>query len=83
MASPIATGPGLGSRLIGPKIIAGALTILMTAGSPIVVPLGCGINWTRTGGAWIATPDCPQQAPPPEPPPSPPDAPPPAPPPTS
>jgi hypothetical protein len=79
MADPIARRPAMVSRLIRLTMIAGLLTALITAGStPTVVPLGCGIKWTRTGVVWIATPDCSQQSPPSEPPPTPPDAPPPA-----
>ena len=82
MADPIARRPGIVSRPIRPKVIAGLLAALMTAGTPTVVPLGCGVKWTRTGGVWIATPDCSQQSPPSEPSPAPPNAPPPATPPT-
>jgi hypothetical protein len=66
--------------------VAAVLAVLMTAGSLTVVPLGCGVKWTRTGGVWIATPDCSQQSPPAPtlpPAPRPPGAPLPAPPPTS
>lgn len=38
--------------------------LLAPAEAPGVVPLGCGITWTRTGGVWIYQPDCPQQPPP-------------------
>jgi hypothetical protein len=70
MADPIARRP---------RMIAGLLTALIAiSGTPAVAPLGCGIEWTRTGGVWIATPDC-SQSPPAPPPPPPPDAPPPAP----
>ena len=82
MADPIARRPGLVSRLTRPNMIAGLLAALMVAGIPAVVPLGCGIKWTRTGGVWIATPDCSQQAPPSDPSPAPPDGPPPGAPPT-
>ena len=82
MADPIARRLGIGSRLIRPAMIVGMLATLMTAGIPTVVPLGCGITWTRTGGVWIYMPDCSQQAPPSEPPPASPGAPEPAAPPT-
>jgi hypothetical protein len=78
MADPIARRPGiirrsLGgvalkfvSRLIRPTIVTGMMAALLaTADAPIVVPLGCGINWTRVGGVWMPTPgDCPRQSPP-------------------
>jgi hypothetical protein len=100
MADPIARRPGiirrsLGgvalkfvSRLIRPTIVAGMMAALIaTADTPAVVPLGCGITWTRTGGVWIATPDCSDQSPtsqrPPNGPPPGPGAPPPGPPSTS
>ncbi|WP_156764717.1 hypothetical protein [Mycobacterium sp. 1081908.1] len=53
--------------------------LLAPAEAPGVVPLGCGITWTRTGGVWIYQPDCPQQPPPSQPPPSGPPSPPPTP----
>jgi hypothetical protein len=68
MADPIA--------LIRPTMLAGLLAAVMTVAMPTVVPAGCGINWTRTGGVWIATPNCPQQSPPSQPPPAPSGAPP-------
>lgn len=40
-----------------------AIVVVLLAGVPLSpVPLGCGINWTRTGGVWIYTPDCPPPA---------------------
>jgi len=81
MADPIARRPGiirrsLGgvalkfvSRLIRPTIATGMMAALIaTADTPTVVPLGCEITWTRTGGVWIATPDCSHQSPPSQPP---------------
>ena len=49
--------------------IATAAVVALTAprDTPTVVPLGCTINWTRTGGGWIYTPDCPKQSPGPPP----------------
>ncbi|WP_158090355.1 hypothetical protein [Mycobacterium sp. IEC1808] len=56
-------------------------TVAAPADAAGVLPLGCGITWTRTGGVWIYQPDCPQQPPPSEPSPeSPPPGPPPPPP---
>ena len=89
MADPIARRPriirrSLGgvalkfvSRLIRPTIVTGMMAALIaTADTPTVVPLGCGITWTRTGGVWIATPDCSHESPPSQ---APPDGPPPGP----
>ena len=59
------------SRLIRPTIVTGMMAALIaTASTPTAVPLGCGITWTRTGGVWIATPDCPDHSPPSQPPPN-------------
>jgi hypothetical protein len=53
------------ARLIRPTIVTGMMAALIaTADTPTVVPLGCGITWTRVGGAFIATPGvCPHQSP--------------------
>ena len=77
MADPIARRPGITrrslggvalkfvSRLIRPTIITGMMAALIaTADTPTVVPLTCGITWTRTGGVWIFLPDCSHQVPP-------------------
>ncbi len=77
MADPIARRPGiirrsLGgvalkfvSHLIRPTIITAMMAALIaTADTPTVVPLTCGITWTRTGGVWIFLPDCSHQVPP-------------------
>ena len=76
MADPIARptrirqSPGkvafkFAARLILPTIITGMMTApIATAGTPRVVPLGCGVTWTRVGGAFIASPGvCPQEPP--------------------
>jgi hypothetical protein len=65
-------GLKLGLRLIRPAIVTGLMAALLApAEAPGVVPLGCGVTWTRTGGVYIFEPDCPQQPPPPaQPPPS-------------
>jgi hypothetical protein len=53
------------SHLIRPAIVTAMMAALIaTADTPAVVPLGCGITWTRTGGVWIYEPDCPQHPPP-------------------
>jgi fatty acid desaturase len=79
MADPIARRLGIGFRLIRPAMIAGLLAALIAAGGlPTVVPLACGMTWTRTGGAFIFMPDCSHQSPPSQPPPASPGAPPPA-----
>jgi hypothetical protein len=78
MADPIARRPGIirrspagafkfVSRLVRPTLITGMMAALIaTADTPTVVPLTCGITWTRTGGVWIYMPDCPHQSPPSE-----------------
>lgn len=63
--SPGAVALKLAARLILPTIIAGTMAApIATAGTSRVVPLGCGVTWTRVGGAFIASPGvCPQQPP--------------------
>ena len=76
MADPIARGLGIGSRLIRPATIAGMLAALIAAGGlPTLVPLACGMTWTRTGGVLIFMPECSHQSPPSQPPPASPGAP--------
>ncbi len=75
MPDPIARRPVMVSGPMRATMIAGLLAGLVTAGSTLPeLPPGCGIKWTRTGGVWIATPDCSQGPPPTS---GPPDAPPP------
>ncbi len=55
-------------RVIRPAIVTGTLAALIaTADTPTVVPLGCGITWTRTGGVFIYIPDCSHQSSPAQP----------------
>jgi hypothetical protein len=77
MADPIASRPrirrppgGVALKFVArliilPTIVTGMMTTpIATANAHTVVPLGCGINWTRVGGAWIASPGaCPHQSP--------------------
>ena len=53
---------GLLSALILPTMIIGAMAaLIVTARTPQVVPLTCGITWTRIGGVTWFMPDCPSQ----------------------
>ena len=75
MADPIARRLGIGSRLIRAAMIAGMLAAPIAAGDPpTVVPLACGMTWTRTGGVFTFMPDCSHQSPPSQPPPASPGA---------
>jgi hypothetical protein len=73
MAEPIARRSIINAlksirRVIRPAIVTGMLAALIAAGdAPTVVPLGCGITWTRTGGVFIYIPDCSHQSPPAQP----------------
>jgi hypothetical protein len=54
---------GLLSALVLPTLVIGAMTALIsTAPTPSVVPLTCGITWTRIGGVTWFMPDCPSQS---------------------
>lgn len=44
-------------------------TLIGAADKSAVEPLGCTINWTRTGGVWIFFPDCSNRSRSPQPPP--------------
>jgi hypothetical protein len=51
------------SVLILPTMVVGAMAALIaTAHTPHVVPLTCGITWTRIGGVtWFMPDNCPSQ----------------------
>lgn len=54
----------IASHLIRPAMVIGMMAApIVAADAPTVVPLGCNINWTRTGGVWIFFPDCPRPSP--------------------
>ena len=75
MADPLMSRRMMG-RSLGAVATVMMATLIAVAGTPFVAPPGCGINWTRTGGVWIFTPDCSNQ---PTPAPTPPSDPPPGP----
>jgi hypothetical protein len=63
MAGRITVAWSLLSALILPTMIIGAMAALIaTAETPHVVPLTCGITWTRIGGVtWFMPDNCPSQ----------------------